>query len=195
MKSCQHVDIRNAVCKKSLLRYTSLALTAIAILCPCLTASAQSITLSSADQGFPIRPSTAYNFVFNGATPPTSDGVLTISETNGDFNNSDESITVSVEGYNLGTLIYTTDNAPILRTLSLDIPLPFATLSDVAADSVINLTVTTSAGVNQSAGMPGGPPGTSFLHSTITYETVPEPCALSLFVMGACLLPRHRRKP
>ncbi|MCF6285784.1 MAG: hypothetical protein L3K26_11390, partial [Candidatus Hydrogenedentes bacterium] len=116
-------------------------------------ASATLITEISPDQPFDINPLTTYTFGFDNLAAPTpfSLGELVISETNGDFNGANETVSVFIDGFDLGTHTFATDNLSLLRTLQLDFTIAAADLLTILADGMATVSVTTSAGGDQSA--------------------------------------------
>ena len=147
-------------------------------------------------QGFPIEPSTTYSFVLSGLPDPVSPPVLTITETNGDFNKSDETITVKVDAIHVGTFAFATDNGVINRTLEITVPAPEFDVAAILADSRLTIDVITSSKVDQSVGIAGnGLEGTSWLNVALAYEAeqLPEPATILLITLGGLALLRKRK--
>lgn len=149
----------------------------------CGLAAAAPFSVTSGNLGFPVEPSTTYSFALSGLQPPISAGILTINQTNGDFNNENETITVSFDGLSLGTHTFSLDNAPIMRSLSLQLPISLPDLLSSVSDGAAAVDLRTSAGVNQSM-------AASWLNVTLAYQ-VPEPSFGIGAICSLCLLRRR----
>ena len=100
-----------------------------------------------APEVFGIEPSTAYTFTFDNllAAAPFHDAALFISETNANFNNPGESVSVHIDGVHFGAYEFATDNADTRRTLMVPVPLEYTDMFYIAADGETEITLTTSA--------------------------------------------------
>lgn len=170
-------------------------------------AFADSVSLTSDRAGSPIEPSTSYSFLFEDVYAPTSGGVLTVTETNGDFNATGESISVILESIDLGTSRFKSFYGSLYRSLSISFALTLGQMKSLAADGEIGISLTTSAGVDQSVGSSGWKSswgtGTSWLEASLAYEGSdkvvhsPEPGTWVLMLAGCGVFAwrvRRRRK-
>ena len=159
-----------------------------------VTALADSVNLTSDRAGSPIEPSTSYSFLFEDVYAPTSAGTLTVTETNGDFNAAGESISVMLESIDLGMNRFKSFYGSMYRTLSISFALTLDQMKSLAADGDIGISLTTSAGVDQSVGSSGWKSswgsGTSWLEVSLAYEGSgkavhsPEPGTWMLMLAG-----------
>ena len=159
-----------------------------------VNAFADPVELVSGKLGDAIEPSTSYSILFEDVAAPTGGGTLTVTETNGDFNQSGETLGVALESIDLGSFHFRKDSRSIYRTLSLVLSLTSSQMASLAADGDIGITLTTSKDVDQSVGSSGWSSrwgsGTSWMTATLSYEGggkvthSPEPGTWMLILAG-----------
>lgn len=158
--------------KKRLKRFT----TGLFLLCIGGMANA-TIYDPTPDKHTDIGPSTEYNYTFEGLEDPglienfSNDAALFITETNADFNNDFDTVTVKVDGIHFGTHTFATDNQSTARTLQVGIPITYTELYYISKNTTANVSLTTSSYVGSS--IVGGSLETS-MTTWLNYQGTPQ---------------------
>jgi len=163
--------------------------------------SAFGVVITSPKEGFDIEADTTYDLLLDGlVSPAISNGILTVTEHWGDFNNDGtigtetqlEWVNIEIDGIVLDVLgetdiVYANDNLPNNRDMSLEFQLTQAQMNNIVlagGDAIVK--VYTSPWVDKS--LRG-----SWFEATISYEIIPEPATMMLFGLGGVLLRRRKK--
>lgn len=155
------------------------------------------IDVTSSKEGFRIEKNTTYDLLLDGlVSPAASDGILTVTQHWGDFNNAapvgtivqNEWVNIEIDGITLATHhVYFSDNKPNRREVSLAFTLDQADMdSIILAGGNAVVKVYTSPDVDNSL-------ADSWFEASITYEIIPEPATMMLFGLGGVLLRRRKK--
>jgi len=156
------------------------------------------VVITSPQEGFDIEASTTYDLLLDGLLSSNSNGILTVTEHWGDFNNLGtigtetqlEWVNIDIDGIVLDVLgetdiVYANDNQSNERTLVLTFNLTPAQMTAIVADGQAIVHVTTSGWVDESlAG--------SWFQASISYDVVPEPATMLLLGLGGVFLRRKK---
>ncbi len=139
------------------------------------------VSLGTGQFGTPIEPGKVHDVTLRRVPRADSEVVLRISETNGDFNNADETISLMLGGTSLlGPTPFSSANHDILTTLTLDeMVIPPQQFNDLLTQGKLQLEIATSRRVDQSYGAFFNPSETikSYFDITLEYIAVPEPAS------------------